>query len=166
MTLTATCSTILLPAGLAMLFRDSPGSPPQAPTYTLTLTCMYTFIQTHTPQTFILTPEHCTPCSQVQRPLVSHPQGFLPYHTLSERMREGQDQTCTPEPRPQNTDLPSYTKPSLLNEWSNPSATATSCAHCLSPCIRLLHLLLTPRFYVLVKQCNPHSNLGSQELHF
>lgn len=120
---------------------------------------------THSTQTFVLTSEHCTPCFQVQRPLVPHLHGLSPYRTFSERVKERHAQTCTSEPYPQNTDFLSYTKPSLLNEGSNPSPSAAPCAHRLSPCIRLLHLLLTPRFHVLIKQCNLHSNLASQEPH-
>lgn len=63
---------------LALLFCNTPGLPLTftGAIYTLTLTHPYTLIQTHTPQTFILTPEHCTPpeatCSSPTR-------CFLPY---------------------------------------------------------------------------------------
>lgn len=91
--------------------------------------------------------------------------GFPPYRTFSERVKERHAQTCTSEPYPQNTDFLSYTKPSLLNEGNNPSPSAAPFTHRPSPCIRLLHLLLTPHFRVLIEQCNLHSNLASQEPH-
>lgn len=80
----------------------------------------------------------------------SPPWAFSSSEILSERVKERHTQACTLEPYPQNAGFLSHTKLSCLMNGAIHLPGLLPCAYCPFPCIRLLHLLLTLCFHVLV----------------